>query len=104
MFSTEAGTINGWTPTAGTVAEIKVDSSGAGAIYKGLAIATTTAGPMLYATDFANARVDAFDGGWAPVTTEGGLVDAKIAVGYRPAGTQTIGNRNFLRHPKHEPR
>src|SRR5947208_2877653 len=103
IFSTEAGTINGWTPTAGTVAEIKVDASGSGAIYKGLAIATTTAGPMLYATDFANARVDAFDGGWAPVTTEGGFVDEKIPAGYAPFGIQTIGSRIFVTYAKQGP-
>ncbi len=103
IFSTEAGTVNGWTPTAGTVAEIKVDASGAGAIYKGLAIATTTDGPMLYATDFANARVDVFNGGWAPVTTEGGFVDEKIPAGYAPFGIQAIGSRIFVTYAKQGP-
>ena len=38
---------------------------GAGAIYKGLAIASRRRGdPLLYAADFHNARVDVFDGGW----------------------------------------
>src|SRR5881397_1010053 len=40
IFATEGGTIAGWHPSLGTVAQVKVDSSEAGAIYKGLAIAT----------------------------------------------------------------
>src|SRR5437773_5835676 len=55
IFATEGGTIAGWNPSLGTAAEVKVDSSAAGAIYKGLAIATTATGPQLFATDFHNA-------------------------------------------------
>jgi len=40
IFATEGGTIAGWHPSLGTVAQVKVDASDAGAIYKGLAIAT----------------------------------------------------------------
>jgi uncharacterized protein (TIGR03118 family) len=103
IFSTEAGTINGWTPTAGNVALVKVDSSGAGAVYKGLAIATTESGPRLYATDFANARVDVFDGTWTSVTPAGGFVDQKIPTGYAPFGIQTLGNRIFVAYAKQGP-
>ena len=103
IFSTEGGTIAGWTPGAGNIAEVKVDSSAAGAIYKGLAFATTETGSQLYATDFANARVDVFDGTWAPVTTDGGFVDQKIPVGYAPFGIQSIGNRLFVTYAKQGP-
>jgi uncharacterized protein (TIGR03118 family) len=103
IFSTEGGTIAGWTPTAGNVAQVKVDLSAAGAIYKGLAIATTETGSQLYATDFANARVDVFDGAWAAVTTDGGFVDRKIPDGYAPFGIQTIGDRIFVTYAKQGP-
>src|SRR5512136_2113633 len=66
IFATESGTILGWGNLLGTVAEEKVNSSAAGAIYKGLAIAQTDTGPQLYATDFHNARVDVFDQNWSP--------------------------------------
>src|SRR2546430_4708636 len=101
--STEGGTIAGWTPSAGNVAQVKVDSSAAGAIYKGLAIATTETGSQLYATDFANARVDVFNDTWAPVTTDGGFVDRKIPDGYAPFGIQTIGDRIFVTYAKQGP-
>jgi len=100
IFATEGGTIAGWNPSLGTAAGVKVDSSGAGAIYKGLAIATTATGPQLYATDFHNARVDVFDATWAAVLTAGGFVDPTIPAGYAPFGIQTIGTRIFVTFAK----
>jgi uncharacterized protein (TIGR03118 family) len=103
IFSTESGTIAGWAPSVGPHTEIKVNNSEAGAIYKGLAIAATASGSMLYATDFANARVDVFDGNWSAVTTDGGFVDARIPAGYAPFGIQTIGTRIFVTFAKQGP-
>jgi uncharacterized protein (TIGR03118 family) len=98
IFSTESGTIQGWHPSLGTTAQVKVASPGA--VYKGLAIAPTATGPQLYATDFAHARVDVFNGAWAPVTTVGGFVDPKLPSGYAPFGIQTIGTRIFVTYAK----
>jgi hypothetical protein len=58
LFATEHGQILGW-PGSGA-AQLSVGQSFApGAIYKGLAIATTPAGPRLYAT--APTAVDVWD-------------------------------------------
>lgn len=103
IFATESGTILGWGNLLGTVAEEKVNSSAAGAIYKGLAIAQTDTGPQLYATDFHNARVDVFDQNWIPVTTVGGFVDPSLPSGYAPFGIQTIGSRIFVTFAKQGP-
>src|SRR3989442_1785180 len=100
IFATEGGTIAGWNPSLVTAAVVKVDSSGAGAIYKGLASATTATGPQLYATDFHNARVDVFDATSAAVLTAGGFVDPTIPAGYAPFGIQTIGTRIFVTFAK----
>ena len=100
IFATEGGTIAGWHPSVGTAAEVKVDSSAGGAIYKGLAIATTGTGPQLYATDFHNARIDVFDATWMAVTPAGGFVDSKLPAGYAPFGIQTIGTRIFVTFAK----
>src|SRR2546428_10165394 len=78
IFATEGRTTARWNPSLGTAAGVKVDSSGAGAIYKGLAIATTATGPQLYATDFHNARIDVFDTTSAAVQTAGGFPDALV--------------------------
>jgi uncharacterized protein (TIGR03118 family) len=103
IFATEGGTIAGWHPSLGTASQVKVDSSEAGTIYKGLAIATTATGPQLYATDFHNARIDVFSATWAAVQPPGGFVDPKLPAGYAPFGIQTIGTRIFVTYAKQGP-
>lgn len=100
IFATESGTIAGWHPSLGTATQVKVNSSSAGAVFKGLAIAVTPTGPQLYATDFHNAQVDVFNGTWAAVQTPGGFVDPTIPAGYAPFGIQTIGTRIFVTYAK----
>src|SRR5438093_3234155 len=58
LFASEDGTISGWSPAVSPTQAVIAVTSAAGAIYKGLAIATTPAGAFLYAADFHNARVD----------------------------------------------
>jgi uncharacterized protein (TIGR03118 family) len=98
IFSTESGTIQGWHPTVGNTAQVKVTT--AGAVYKGLAIAATATGPQLYASDFTQGRIDVFNGAWMPVTTPGGFVDASLPDGYGPFGIQAIGSRIFVTYAK----
>jgi hypothetical protein len=65
LFSTQAGTILGWSPTVNGGAAIPgVDRSSQKAVYRGLA----TLNDRLYATDFHNNRVDVFDASFKPVT------------------------------------
>ncbi len=63
LFVTEAGTILGWNPNVdATHAVVAVNAFG-GAIYKGIALATTDSGESyLYAADFHNSRVNIYDG------------------------------------------
>ena len=102
IFSTEGGMILGWTQGT-TAATVTVDRSNLGAVYKGLAIAYTSVGPMIYATDFVNGRVDVFDGNWAMVAVPGGFVDPMMPFGYAPFGIQTIGTRIFVTYGKQIP-
>lgn len=68
IFDTENGTISG--RIAGTVAPsqsfIAVNNSPSGAVYKGLAIATTATGTFLYAANFNSGKIDVFDGNFKP--------------------------------------
>lgn len=62
IFATEDGTISGWNPVVNpTNAVIAVDRSGAGAIYKGIAMSRSGGSNYLYAADFYNGMVDQFD-------------------------------------------
>jgi uncharacterized protein (TIGR03118 family) len=104
LFATEDGTIRGWSPavpppplsTQTFVGPNDADQSGAGAIFKGLAIAAD----HLYAADFHNAKVDVFDSSFHLVP--GGFVDPKLPKGYAPFGIQAIGGNIFVTYAKQD--
>jgi uncharacterized protein (TIGR03118 family) len=100
IFDSEDGKIRAWNSAQGMTAIVSKDRSGEDAIYKGLAIADTSAGPRLYAADFHNARVDVFDSGFGLVP--GGFVDQSLPSGYAPFGIQTIGERVFVTYAKQD--
>jgi uncharacterized protein (TIGR03118 family) len=107
MFATESGTIRGWNPNVpppspSTHSFIVVNRSSEGAIYKGLAIASTGAGDRLYATDFHNARVDVFNGNFHRVNMPGAFVDPNIPDGYAPFGIRNIDGSIFVTYAKQD--
>jgi uncharacterized protein (TIGR03118 family) len=62
IFATEDGTISGWNPNVNpTSSVIGVDSSPSGAVYKGLAIATTSSGSFFFATNFRSGMVEQYN-------------------------------------------
>jgi uncharacterized protein (TIGR03118 family) len=94
LFATEDGTISGW--QGGTTAAVQADSSASGAVYKGLAIA----GNRIYATDFANGKVDIFDSNYMPVTLSGAFLDPTLPSGYSPFGIETINGSIYVTYAK----
>src|SRR2546426_9098750 len=95
IFATEQGTVLGWSPTvAATQAVVAVDNSAGGAVYKGLAIASTTAGDRLYATHFHAGTVDVFDAAFHPVSA--GFSDATLPPGYAPFGIRNLGGTIYV--------
>jgi uncharacterized protein (TIGR03118 family) len=97
LFATEGGMVLGWSPTVnGTLAVAGADDSSQGAIFKGLA----TLNDRLYATDFHNGRVDAFDVSFAPVAAP--FKDAKIPKGYAPFGIQALSGNIFVTYAKQD--
>jgi uncharacterized protein (TIGR03118 family) len=103
IFATEEGKILGWNPSVSlSQAQVAVDHSGIGAVYKGLAIASTPGGDFLYATDFHNGRVDVFDGSFDQVSMPGAFVDPAIPAGYAPFGIQSIGATIVVTYAKQD--
>ena len=102
VFDTEGGQVRGWLPVQGNQTVVLADRSSVGAIYKGLALATTAAGDRFYATDFHNGRVDVFDANFNLVTSEGAFVDPELPSGYAPFGVQAIGSRIFVTYAKQD--
>jgi uncharacterized protein (TIGR03118 family) len=107
LFATESGTIRGWNPNVtgpapSTQSYIVVNRSHQGAIYKGLAIASTAAGDRLYATDFHNGRVDVFDGNFHAVNSANAFVDPSIPDGYAPFGIRNLDGKIFVTYAKQD--
>jgi uncharacterized protein (TIGR03118 family) len=107
LFATEDGTLVGWNPTVDhTTGVIAVDRSTAtdpegdvGAIYKGLALASTKTGQFLYATNFRFGQVEIFDSSFSLVRT---FTDPRLPSGYAPFGIQNINGRLFVTFAKQD--
>ena len=103
IFASEAGDITGWNPAVpppafSTQAQPAVHT--AGAVYKGLALATTGKGARLYATTFHAGTVDVFDANFAPVATSGGFHDPKLPKGYAPFDVAVINSNIYVTYAK----
>jgi uncharacterized protein (TIGR03118 family) len=103
IFATENGTIAAWAPNVDpTHAITVVDSSGTGAIYKGLALGADGKRFLLYATDFHNRKVDVFDVSFQPTAVPGGFADRSIPSTYAPFGIQNIGGSIYVTYAKQD--
>lgn len=100
IFASEDGTISGWAPNVpppapSTQAQHAANHSSIGAIYKGLAINSTTTGDRIYATDFHNGRVETLNSSFFPILP-GRFVDPSIPDGFAPFGAQQVGSSVFI--------
>jgi uncharacterized protein (TIGR03118 family) len=93
IFSTEDGTIAAWAPQVDLTHAQIVPGTTSDAIYKGLALFSSSQGSRLYATDFHNNKVDVFDGAFARVMRPGAFVDPFLPPHYAPFGIQVIDDR-----------
>jgi uncharacterized protein (TIGR03118 family) len=109
IFDGEDGSITAWNGALNpiTKAVIKVDNSNSdptkSSVYKGLALATrTTGGLTLYATNFHNGTVEAYDSSFTKVVTTGTFTDPTPppipagAVGWAPFGIASIDNLLYV--------
>jgi uncharacterized protein (TIGR03118 family) len=101
IFSSEQGVIVGWNGASGKTGGIMADRSATGAVYKGLATATRSEGPRIYAADFANGRVDVFDGNMSLVTGTM-FVDGAIPAGFAPFNIQNLGGSLYVTYAKQD--
>ncbi|PYP71502.1 MAG: TIGR03118 family protein [Gemmatimonadetes bacterium] len=93
IFASEDGTISGF---RGVPVVIAVNNSASGAVYKGLAIASTSSGDVLYATNFHAGTVDVFNSTFHAVTMTGKFTDPDLPPGYAPFGIQNIGGTIYV--------
>ena len=96
IFSGEDGTISAFRGNPIVTVVPNPNAPDHGAIYKGLAIDSRTAGQHLYATDFHNGKVDVFDTSFHLVTLSGNFTDPNLPAGFAPFGIQTIGDTLYI--------
>jgi len=105
LFATEDGAIVGWSPSVDRAnGIIAVDRSTAtdpagdvGAVYKGLALVTTSAGTFLYASNFRFGTIDVFDSSFNLVKS---FTDPTVPTGFAPFGIHNIGGKLFVTFAK----
>jgi uncharacterized protein (TIGR03118 family) len=108
IFVTEAGQIDAWAPNVNpATAFIAVDRSAGGgtgrAIYKGVALGGNGTTHLLYAADFHNARIDVFDGTFAPVTmAPGAFCESIVPSGFAPFNVQVINGDVYVAYAKQD--
>jgi len=96
LFATEDGTISGWNPNVDVASSVlAVDNSqgGTGAVYKGLAIAQTDHGTLLYAANFRNGTVDVFNDDFKQVKS---FTDHHLPAGFAPFNVQVLDGHLFV--------
>jgi uncharacterized protein (TIGR03118 family) len=94
IFASEDGTISGF---RGVPVVLAVDNSASGAVYKGLALASTTTGDFLYATNFHAGTVDVFNSAFHPVTMPpNAFTDPDLPAGYAPFGIRNIDGTIYV--------
>lgn len=101
LFTTEDGLIAGWRGALGTTAEILLDNSSSGAVYKGMAIGTTANGNYFYSADFHNNQITVVPGTGAPALT-GNFTDPNLPVGYAPFNIQKLNGQLNVTYAKQD--
>jgi uncharacterized protein (TIGR03118 family) len=103
IFDSEAGQITAWSPNVPPATQAQLVASTPGAIYKGLAIASTRKhGTLLYAADFHGAKIDVFNDHFARLTLPGAFVDRGLPAGYGPFNIQELGGRLYVAYAKQD--
>jgi uncharacterized protein (TIGR03118 family) len=105
LFASESGLITGWNPSVplpapSTQAQVAVRT--AGAVYKGLALASGEHGDRLYAANFRAGKIDVFDSSFMPVHRRGAFVDRRIPDGYAPFNVQELDGHLYVTYAKQD--
>jgi len=100
IFASESGFITAWNPGLGTSAA--VGASTPDAVYKGLALATTTSGSYLYAANFHAGTIDVFDSSFDHTTLSGNFTDPNLPAGYAPFNVQEISGSLYVTYAQQD--
>lgn len=106
IFSTLTGNIVAWAPGIDpNVGSAEIKASTPGAVYSGLALATTTTGAdQLYAANFAQGRIDVFSSTFQRVAEPSwAFKDIFVPRNFAPFNAQTINGNVFVTYAEPNP-
>jgi uncharacterized protein (TIGR03118 family) len=86
---TEDGALIGWKAADDGEGVVEQDEAPAG--YKGVTIGMVHSRPYLYAADFHDGRIDAFDTNFGPAQLPGSFTDPKMPAGFAPFNLIDVG-------------
>jgi uncharacterized protein (TIGR03118 family) len=92
IFDGLNGTISAW--AGGATATVEATTPGA--VYTGLALATSGSSSYLYAANTATGQINVFNSSYAPVTLAGNFTDPNLPAGYVPFNIQLIGSQLYV--------
>ena len=79
-----------------------MNRSGSGAVYKGLALGTSDAGPVLYAANFGSGAIDVFGRDFAPRTLAGTFTDPALPAGFAPFNVYVTGGKVYVAYARQD--
>jgi uncharacterized protein (TIGR03118 family) len=101
LFATEDGTIAGWSPVANPAsAIIAADNSAEGAVYKGLTIAMDGPQARLFAANFRENVIDAFDTSFQRVNKPGSFSDPRLPADFAPFNVAALNGKLYVTYAK----
>jgi uncharacterized protein (TIGR03118 family) len=105
IFDSLSGSIFGWNGAQGNPVGVAatVFTATDGAVFTGLASDSSAGSNFLYASDFANGRIDTFNGSFAEIASAGGFIDPSLPAGYSPYNVQNIGGKLYVEYAKVDP-
>lgn len=104
LYATEDGTIAGWgTGLNSTEGALAINNNAAGAVYKGLTLASSGKGQELFAANFGQGRIDVFNSNFAPVPLRAGAFsDASIPAGFAPFNVQDLNGKLYVTYAEQD--
>jgi uncharacterized protein (TIGR03118 family) len=106
LFASLDGVITGWNnklgTTTGTVAQVAINNSAAGAVYTSMALVTNTTGSFILAANFGKGNaIEVYDSTFAAAKLTGTFTDPNLPAGYSPFSVHVIGTQIFVAYSQH---
>jgi uncharacterized protein (TIGR03118 family) len=96
IFAGEDGDLSAWNLSVVPLTAAVAVGHTVGAVYKGLALVHTQAGPRLLAANFHDNRIDVFDGSFTRLPDTGMFRDPSLPARYAPFNVAEIGGQVFV--------